>query len=356
MHIFVIMFISDCKNIVSDCRNIVSEQPVQLVFNPYNPSNTEIQSQNVIGILSKYNVPLTKINNINIYKRSFIHKSYCKRPSSENEKNNITIEEKPSDCLPLKSKSNERLEFLGDGILEAVIKFYLYYRFPKENEGFMTEKKIALVNNEHIGQLAKNIGLHKWFVISRHAEEKNIRTNLKKLGCLFEAFIGALFLDANNVDIDKEDNWFSQKFKNDEFKSSEYLSGPGFQMAMIFIINVIEKHVNWTNLIIDDDNYKNILQVKIQKEFKVTPTYLVKEENEEGFTMGVYLVLNMDMHNINPKSAKPSHYLKRLNLQNNTNQQCFIEIGTGKHKVKKKAEQLACKQAVNTTNKYYFQN
>lgn len=339
----------------SDCRNIV-EEPICLTFNPYNSQNTEIQHCDINDIFTKYNVPISTINNINIYKRAFIHKSYCKRPSSENEKNNITIEDKPPDCLSLKSKSNERLEFLGDGILEAVIKFYLYYRFPKENEGFMTEKKIALVNNEHIGQLAKEIGLHKWFIISRHAEEKNIRTNLKKLGCLFEAFVGALFLDANNVDIDKENNWFSQKFKNEEFKSSEYLSGPGFQMAMIFIINVIESHVNWTNLIIDDDNYKNILQVKIQKEFKVTPTYLVKEENEDGFIMGVYLVLNMDVHNINPKSAKPVHFLKRLNLQNNINQQCFIEIGTGKHKVKKKAEQLACKEAVVAINKNYFQN
>jgi len=342
------MYISNYINIVEDTQC--------LSFNPYNQKNVQIQRDDIIEIFTNYNIPITNINNMNIYKRAFVHKSYCKRPLSENEKNNIKIEERPTDCLALKSKSNERLEFLGDGILEAVIKFYLYYRFPKENEGFMTEKKIALVNNEHIGQLAKDIGLHKWFIISRHAEDKNIRTNLKKLGCLFESFIGALFLDANNVDIDKETNWFSQKFKNDEFKSSEYLSGPGFQIAMIFIINVIEKHVNWTSLIIDDDNYKNILQVKIQKEFKVTPTYLVKEENEEGFTMGVYLILNMDVHNLNPKKAKSAHYLKKLNIQNDTTQHCFIEIGIGHHKVKKKAEQLACKQAVDAINKYYFQN
>ena len=57
----------------------------------------------------------------------------------------------------------------------------------------MTEKKIALVKNEHIGKLALELGLQNYFVISKNAEEKNIRTNLKKLGCLFEAFIGALF-------------------------------------------------------------------------------------------------------------------------------------------------------------------
>ena len=97
------------------------------------------------------------------------------------------------------TKSNERLEFLGDGILEAIVKYYLYRRFPKENEGFMTEKKIALVKNEAIGRLAYEMRLNKWLVISRHAEEKKTRTNLKKLGCLFEAFLGALFLDHNKI-------------------------------------------------------------------------------------------------------------------------------------------------------------
>ena len=72
--------------------------------------------------------------------------------------------------------NNERLEFLGDGILEAITKFYLYKRFPKENEGFMTEKKIALVKNEAIGKLAYEMRINKWLIISKHAEEKKIRT------------------------------------------------------------------------------------------------------------------------------------------------------------------------------------
>ena len=46
--------------------------------------------------------------------------------------------------MPLKTKSNERLEFLGDGVLELITKYYLYRRFPKENEGFMTEKKNSI--------------------------------------------------------------------------------------------------------------------------------------------------------------------------------------------------------------------
>ena len=111
-----------------------------LIFNPYNPLNVKITLSEVQSILLKYNIP-ANVNNIALYERAFVHRSYTKRPNFENIQQNITIVEKPADCMPLSSKSNERLEFLGDGILEAVTKYYLYRRFPKENEGFMTEKK-----------------------------------------------------------------------------------------------------------------------------------------------------------------------------------------------------------------------
>ena len=93
------------------------------------------------------------------------------------------------------------------------------------------------------------MGLHKFYIISRHAEEKNIRTNLKKLGCLFEAFIGAIFLDYNRINVKDEYGWFKNIFN----------CGPGLQMAQIFVENVFEKHVDWTKLISNDDNYKNKL-------------------------------------------------------------------------------------------------
>ena len=117
------------------------------IFDPYNPENVEITLKDIQCILTKYGIPPI-IHNIELYKRAFIHRSYTKRPQFENQQQNITIVEKPGNCLPLKSKSNERLEFLGDGILELVTKYYLYRRFPKENEGFMTSKKISIVKNE----------------------------------------------------------------------------------------------------------------------------------------------------------------------------------------------------------------
>ena len=321
--------------------DIVKNDDDMLVFNPYNPLNVEITLNDVQYILKRYGVPC-KINNFELFKRAFIHRSYTKRPELENEKQNIIILEKPHDCLPLKSKSNERLEFLGDGVLECVAKYYLYKRFPKENEGFMTEKKIALVKNEAIGKLAYEMRLHKFYIMSKHAEEKGTRTNLKKLGCLFESFIGALFLDANKINIYDDNGYFQNVFT---------CTGPGFQCAQIFIENIFEKHVDWVELIQNDYNYKNILQVKIQKEFKVTPLYIEFEHDIDlGYKMGVYICLGQPSHDLNHNDS--IHYdefkcFKNIHQYIEENEKVLVFLGEGQHKIKKKAEQIACEKSLN---------
>ena len=312
-----------------------------LVFNPYNPLNVEITLNDVQYILKRYGVPC-KINNFELYKRAFIHRSYTKRPELENDKQNIIILEKPHDCLPLKTKSNERLEFLGDGVLECVAKYYLYKRFPKENEGFMTEKKIALVKNEAIGKLAYEMRLHKHYIISKHAEEKGTRTNLKKLGCLFESFIGALFLDANKTNIYDDDGYFQNVFT---------CTGPGFQCAQIFIENIFEKHVDWVELIQNDYNYKNILQVRIQKEFKITPLYIELEHDTDlGYKMGVYICIGQPVHNLNHNDSMDYDIFKsfkKIHSYIEENNKVLVFLGEGQHKIKKKAEQIACEKSLN---------
>ena len=112
----------------------------EVLFNPYNPKNILIKESDVKQILRTYGIP-DKIFNFELYRRAFVHRSYTKRPDSENMENNVKLADCPPDCIPLSTKSNERLEFLGDGVLECITKYYLYRRFPKENEGFMTEKK-----------------------------------------------------------------------------------------------------------------------------------------------------------------------------------------------------------------------
>ena len=329
----------EVKSLMQEGELYTDKSSEELVYNPFNSKNVEISENIIQSILRKYGIN-SKIHNLNLYKRAFIHKSYVKRPFLENEKNNITIVEKPFDCLPLKTKSNERLEFLGDGVLECIVKYYLYRRFPKENEGFMTEKKIALVKNETIGKFAYEIGLHKYYVISKHAEEKKTRTNLKKLGCLFEAFLGALFLDFNKIEVKDEKGWFCNVFK----------MGPGLQMAQVFVENILENHVNWTELIKNDDNYKNILQVKIQKEFKTTPIYNeINKNDDDGYTMGVYLYLGDDQQHIFSKTAIDFKELGSFESIHNcveTSGECYVYFSRGVHKIKKKAEQMACFNAL----------
>jgi dsRNA-specific ribonuclease len=314
------------------------------ILDPYNPLNKEIQRSDVEKILSNYgiNVP---IHNLRLYQRAFVNDSYIRRPDLENSSKNIIIVPKPDNCLPLYTLSNQRLEFIGDGALECVAKWILYQRFPKASEGFMTEKKIALVKNEAIGRLAYEIGLHKWVILSKHAEQKEIRTNMKKLGCVFEAFLGAIFMDFNKVDICENDDEEYAKHK------SMFLSGPGFQFAQIFIEKVFDKHVDWINLIRNDDNYKNILQVKIQREFKVTPEYIeISEQNmDTGYHMGVYLCLGQPVFGL--VHANSIHYSKFKNLESihtymSEHTKVFIFLGEGKHKLKKKAEQIACSEAL----------
>jgi dsRNA-specific ribonuclease len=186
--------------------------------------------------------------------------------------------------------------------------------------------------------------LHKWLILSKHAEEKKIRTNLKKLGCLFEAFLGALFLDFNKIIVKDEDGWFQDMF----------VTGPGFQMAQKFIENIFEKHIDWVALIQNDDNYKNILQVKIQKEFKVTPHYVeMHHDTDTGYRMGVYLCVGQriyDLKHADSISITDFKTFKSVQEHIAKNEKIFLFMGEGQHKIKRKAEQIACNEALKFIN------
>ena len=297
-------------------------------MNPYNEKNIEITKDDIEKILSNYNL-FYKLNDIKLWSRAFVNSSYTRQPDIEYVK-------KSKNVVELKSHSNERLEFIGDGILEMITKYYLYKRFPDADEGFMTEKKINLVKNDHIGQLAYKIGLHKWLLISSSSEEKKNRINYKKLGCLFEAFLGALFLDSNNINI------------NNYLFKDIFLMGAGMQYCQLFIENIFDSLVNWTEILENDDNYKNIFQVMIQKEFKCTPHYkIINLDDELRYTMGVYLFLTKEasIENSIPFDSITSFKDIKQNKLNS------IYFGNGIHKIKKKAEQLACLNAIKKIEK-----
>jgi len=110
--------------------------------------------------------------------------------------------------------------------------------------------------------------------------------------------------------------------------------------------------VNWTELLQKDDNYKNILQVMIQKEFKITPSYMEISEydEEEGYHMGVFICMGENIVNLTFSDSMPfSTYGSFAKIQESlveTNGKTFVFLGESKHKIKKKAEQMACKLAI----------
>lgn len=271
-----------------------------IIINPYNTQNKLVNSQFIETIIQ------SKVNNLSIYQQAFVHKSYCKKFDYSNDPTK-QLAERPNNCLDLFKKSNEELELLGDSKLGGCVTNYLYHRFYGEGEGFMTKMKTRLVNTDALAKFAKFLGLQEYLIISKHVEDRcNGRNNNRILEDLFESFIGAIFLD-NKKKIAIIDN------------KKIILETYGYEIINKLILRILKNTVDFMQLIKNDNNYKDILLRYYQHNYHITPKYVeVKIEgppHQRIFTMGVV--------DINNKI-----------------------IGIGTEKSKKKAEQLASKQAL----------
>jgi len=243
----------------------------QKVFNPWNPRNREVTPSDVIPILKRYGWK-GRFNNFDLFAQACCHKSYVDRPEMWQEQaaehgSEITIAPRPDNCIPLKKCDNEELEYLGDRVLGLVIASYVTKRYPGQGEGFLTRILSRIVNNKQLGILAKAIGLGKWIILSRHMEEIcNGRNNLRILGSMFEAWFGALYLQEEDC-------------------------GRGLQLCNDFLVRIIEAHIDFVQIIIEDTNYKDQLLRKFQSLFHVPPRYkeiaVVGPPHDRVFTMGV---------------------------------------------------------------------
>lgn len=92
-------------------------------------------------------------------------------------------------------ESNERLEFLGDAILEFIVSKELYGKFPEKEEGYLTALRANLVNTTNLAEIAKKLGIGEGILLSKGEEEGGGRDNPSILANTIEAIIGALFLD-----------------------------------------------------------------------------------------------------------------------------------------------------------------
>ncbi|RMH60519.1 MAG: ribonuclease III [Calditrichaeota bacterium] len=91
--------------------------------------------------------------------------------------------------------SNERLEFLGDAVLGLIVTRYLYDRFPEENEGILSRKKAVLVSRKVLGVISQQLELGEFLILNKGEEKTGGRKKMSNLANLFEAVLGAIYLD-----------------------------------------------------------------------------------------------------------------------------------------------------------------
>ncbi len=95
-----------------------------------------------------------------------------------------------------KDFNNERLEYLGDAVLDLIVGEYLYHLFPKAEEGTLSKLRAALVNEDSFNKLAKRLNLGKYLFLSPAEENNKGREKSSILSSAFEALIGAIYLEA----------------------------------------------------------------------------------------------------------------------------------------------------------------
>lgn len=118
----------------------------------------------------------------------------------------------------LKRDHNERLEFLGDAVLELVVTEFLYEKYPDKPEGDLTAYRAALVNTQSISDAATKLGMNDYLLLSRGESKDTGRARQIILANAFEALIGAIYLDGGYKE--------SQKFIADQLfhKTDEVVS------------------------------------------------------------------------------------------------------------------------------------
>jgi ribonuclease III len=178
--------------------------------------------------------------------QAFCHRSY--------------LNENPDFKLP----HNERLEFLGDAVLELVVTEYLYQNYPKKSEGELTSWRSALVNAKMLSKIAKSLGFEDFLLLSQGEAKETGKAREYILANTFEAFVGSLYFDQ------------------------------GYEKAKSFI----EKNLILPKLpiVLEKKLYKDAksrFQEEAQERTAITPSYKVLAEwgpdHDKRFRVGVFL-------------------------------------------------------------------
>jgi ribonuclease III len=182
--------------------------------------------------------------NKKLLEQAFIHRSYI------NENNGSRL------------SHNERLEFLGDAVLELIVTDYLYNKYPDQNEGDLTAYRSALVNAVIIGEVALNLGMNEYLLLSK-GEAKDIgKARSYILANTYEAYVGAVYLD--------------QGYE----KVLQFIS-----RTLLVKVETIVSNKLWRDA-------KSLVQEKSQEYLDITPSYKVMHESgpdhDKNFTIGIF--------------------------------------------------------------------
>jgi len=204
-----------------------------------------------------------QFNNLEVLIMALTHKSYAADAGSK--------------------QYNERMEFLGDSVLSAIVASWLYSRYPEEPEGKLSKLKSQIVSASNVSSWAKDIRLGDYIFLGKSEDTAESRNRDSLLCDVFEAVIGAVYLDG------------------------------GFKSASDFVAKFLENQKEITNT-----DYKSVLQEFAQSDYKELPEYKVIKtfgpDHDKQFEVGVYLKNKL--------------------------------FGTGAGYSKKEAQQLAAKEAI----------
>ena len=151
-----------------------------------------------------------------------------------------------------KNQNNERLELLGDAVLDLIVAEYLYKNYKNASEGTIAKLKAMIVSEPILAKISRQIGVGKFLMLSRGEVISGGRNRESILADSFEAILGAVYIDSNLDD------------------------------ARVFALSHIKQYIDHIEENEDILDFKSILQEYVQKEFRTVPTYeLVAERGPD---------------------------------------------------------------------------
>ncbi|MDD2628080.1 MAG: ribonuclease III [Clostridia bacterium] len=210
--------------------------------------------------------------NKKLLETAITHKSYA------NDKKDLSVD-----------RYNERLEFLGDAILEHIISIKLYLMLPEEKEGELTQKRARIVREPSLSEVITENGLSPFLRLGRCNKKNGEIIKKAQLADMFEAILGAVYLDGGYEEAER--------------------------ICLLLMAKKIEDEIN---NIVENTDYKTRLQEEVQKEKDRKISYVVIKEEGPAHDKNFFVIVS-----INEK-----------------------KVGEGNGKTKKEAEQKAAKEAL----------